>query len=469
VTEAQRGNGIGRMLVASAAITGLQFGKSKVTLAAQDNGAGRLTEWYKGMGFTQVGVNQRGHPKLEAPIGRVLAGTAQRKAVWRGAGTLQAMESVTLPSQDDPAVEALSKLAIPRTFRLPDKALNKQNNVVAEIENSIKKSKFVVMSAGVDASKTAPVFCLGGVELSTEKGRFSSKIAGTLKQITPSNIPDGYPAIKDNKPLKKNIVYFVMKTLEESGQLEYLKISTLIDSDEWKVVVEIHYYRNRDVTGSPGFHKDTLGQTMFVNLSFVKPVKMAGPEYILNPPEEEHRKRLEGSLAPAHLRHVSAVRDKLPTATDIVATEISEKANVIAFGEGFIYHKSPLYGHRTVTGADLRNFLTTVPSLEFKMIYDNARFVADTDDIDREKLKPLGLSDGQIDKLMYQYSTVEYKRAFQEVSIPDPLKPGTPVKAPVPELRRQASYQKLLTAPPKEIPRRFFRMWVRAVPRKDPL
>jgi ribosomal protein S18 acetylase RimI-like enzyme len=80
VAEAQRGHGIGQMLLASAARAGQQFGRSKVTLAAQDNGSGHLTQWYKGMGFAQTGVNQRGYPQLEAPIGRVLAGTAQRKA-----------------------------------------------------------------------------------------------------------------------------------------------------------------------------------------------------------------------------------------------------------------------------------------------------------------------------------------------------------------------------------------------------
>ncbi len=79
VDQSQRGHGIGQMLVASAAKAGQQFGKSKVTLAAQDKGSGHLTQWYKGMGFTQIGVNQRGFPQLEAPIGRVLAGTAQRQ------------------------------------------------------------------------------------------------------------------------------------------------------------------------------------------------------------------------------------------------------------------------------------------------------------------------------------------------------------------------------------------------------
>ena len=78
-TGAQRGHGIGQMLLASAARTGQQFGRSKVTLAAQDKGNGHLTRWYKGMGFTQTGVNQRGFPQLEAPISRVLAGAVQRR------------------------------------------------------------------------------------------------------------------------------------------------------------------------------------------------------------------------------------------------------------------------------------------------------------------------------------------------------------------------------------------------------
>jgi GNAT superfamily N-acetyltransferase len=81
VAETQRGNGIGRRLVASAAKTGLQFGRSRVTLAAQDQGSGHLTRWYKDMGFTQTGVNRHGYQQLEAPISRVLAGSAQLKSV----------------------------------------------------------------------------------------------------------------------------------------------------------------------------------------------------------------------------------------------------------------------------------------------------------------------------------------------------------------------------------------------------
>jgi GNAT superfamily N-acetyltransferase len=97
VVEAERGRGVGRLLLASATKTGQQFGKSKVTLAAQDNGSGHLTHWYKGMGFAQVGVNQRGYPEFAAPISRVLAGVAQRRKVRTG----EYNGSAPLPSAAD--------------------------------------------------------------------------------------------------------------------------------------------------------------------------------------------------------------------------------------------------------------------------------------------------------------------------------------------------------------------------------
>ena len=72
-----RKQGLGGVLMASALQTGRQLGKSKVSLASQDNGSGRLTDWYRNMGFAQVGVNQLDYPQLEAPISRILTGVAQ--------------------------------------------------------------------------------------------------------------------------------------------------------------------------------------------------------------------------------------------------------------------------------------------------------------------------------------------------------------------------------------------------------
>ena len=78
VDPGARGQGIGKVLLGSAARAALQFGKGRVALASQDNGSGKLTGWYRGMGFRQVGVNEHGFPELEAPISRVLSGINSR-------------------------------------------------------------------------------------------------------------------------------------------------------------------------------------------------------------------------------------------------------------------------------------------------------------------------------------------------------------------------------------------------------
>lgn len=86
VDSASRKQGLGEKLVRTAAQTGAHMGKSKISLAAQDNGSGRLINWYKKLGFNEVGINQRGFPKFEAKIGDFQANTIQRMLQHGGGG-----------------------------------------------------------------------------------------------------------------------------------------------------------------------------------------------------------------------------------------------------------------------------------------------------------------------------------------------------------------------------------------------
>lgn len=67
-----RDRGLGVQLLASAAQAGFRAGSRKLVLEAEDNGSGKLTRWYREMGFAQVGVDGRGQPRLEIPIARLL-------------------------------------------------------------------------------------------------------------------------------------------------------------------------------------------------------------------------------------------------------------------------------------------------------------------------------------------------------------------------------------------------------------
>ncbi len=83
VEASHRGQNIGGMLMASALRAGQQLGRSRVTLASQDDGSGRLTRWYQRMGFERAGINALGYPNLQATIGRVLASVAQARMAPR--------------------------------------------------------------------------------------------------------------------------------------------------------------------------------------------------------------------------------------------------------------------------------------------------------------------------------------------------------------------------------------------------
>ena len=497
VDQSQRGHGIGQMLVASAARTGLHSGKSKVTLAAQDKGSGHLTRWYKEMGFTQTGVNQRGFPQLEAPISRVLAGTAQRKLAWRGVGALQPMNAY------DP-VKALTKLAVPKVFSLPDQIIADQNEIVRELEDMNSNGKLPMKVRNVVLPDVLFVCCLGGVEVPSgaiDPNEGLDNQAARLIKIEPARgIGDVYDAIANNKMLKSRIVKVVLSTLKGSGQLKYLQRSGLANGIVYKILVEVHYYRNRDVVAQPGFHKDTLGQTLFVNLNFVADPseEFAGPEYILNPPPvEAHEHNVKTSLPHRFQGHLAGVRKGLPAPTEIAKTRV-KGSQVVSFVDETVHHKSPLYQSRTVSGENLGKFLKERypqnyaravvaraspqpgvarllpargnPDQIYHFLNDQSwdLLIAVTEspqgEYNRFKLRESRMPEHLINLVIDRYGNA----GFTEVSIPSPT--GTSIKADVrrPEMqpyRRRASFSKKLPPPAN---RRFFRMWVRAVERTVP-
>ncbi|MCK9919343.1 GNAT family N-acetyltransferase [Microbacteriaceae bacterium K1510] len=79
VAPAHRGRGLGQTLLLSALQAASRLGKRRVRLTSADNGTGRLTSWYKQMGFEPVGAPRRDGVPLEAPIKRVLKGIVQAK------------------------------------------------------------------------------------------------------------------------------------------------------------------------------------------------------------------------------------------------------------------------------------------------------------------------------------------------------------------------------------------------------
>jgi ribosomal protein S18 acetylase RimI-like enzyme len=74
IDPAYRKRGLGVALLTHAARVGARMHLRSLTLTSDDHrGSGRLTAWYKRLGFVQTGVDALGRPVLEVPIGHVLS------------------------------------------------------------------------------------------------------------------------------------------------------------------------------------------------------------------------------------------------------------------------------------------------------------------------------------------------------------------------------------------------------------
>jgi len=133
-------------------------------------------------------------------------------------------------------------------------------------------------------------------------------------------------------------------------------------------VVEIHYYRNRALD-STAFHKDTVGQTLFVNLNYLNEEEIAGAEYILNPRKEPtHEQQIKASWPARARRDLLKVRKQLPPNP----TEIKWAGNigaygVLAFTDETLHHATPVTRHREVYSADLKKYLEETHPNEYQL------------------------------------------------------------------------------------------------------
>lgn len=157
------------------------------------------------------------------------------------------------------------------------------------------------------------------------------------------------------------LVENTLATMLDARQLEYLQLAGL-PNDEWKILIELHYFRERDMSAT-GFHKDTLGQTIFVNLNYHmgealgKDEMLIGPEIVVNPPvSATHHAQTKASLPKEFRKDLKATRAKLDDPTTI-DTQLVDPYGYVAFVDEAVHHATPLYGHRYVTPGELKAYL----------------------------------------------------------------------------------------------------------------
>lgn len=222
----------------------------------------------------------------------------------------------------------------------------------------------------------------------------------------PFGLQPGYALIGNDGDLQRKIRDNVYMTLKKSGQMDYLldNAEQLVD---WRIVVDVDFYYERPAD-AVGFHKDTVGRSLFVNLNFNNSSPIMGPEYILNPPPiAEHDVHTSSKLPEIFKRHLTDQRVRLGEATKIVATRVPPYG-IVSFVDELIHHSTPYKEHRGVSGDQLYNFFAKDDEAAYKtaslvdrlenLMNGPLKFVT------REELKGLGLEDRQVSYLFEGHS-----------------------------------------------------------------
>ena len=301
------------------------------------------------------------------------------------------------------------------------------------------------------------------------------------------------------------VIENTLRTMIDASQFKYLRAAGLPNA-QWKILVEVHYIRARP-KDMAGFHKDTQGQTLFVNLNYhAGEHSLRGPEYVLNPPRSgKHDERIYGTggkaatLPKEFTDDLTYAREQLGDPTEIRSSGTVTPYGYVAFVDEAIHHATPFFENRYVTPAEFRAYLTRADKNKLDAIIeaegkadDVDASIISADEVEKWtawwRMITNAAKDARYTRLDFAATMEgdEFDRMLENVgaqegaerqrggaggwyaaSIPNDG------RAPLhtsdkPPLVRQASNPDLSKTWPKqlpdEVPRRFLRTWVRAVP-----
>jgi hypothetical protein len=258
------------------------------------------------------------------------------------------------------------------------------------------------------------VYRLCSVELGMENGQVAGKV-DRATQI-PLGLADGTSLVEasqnDHPDLAKTKVNLqnaiasnVITTLEQSGQLAYLKSNEMLNQKDYSIKVDVDFYYSRP-KNAVGFHKDTTGRTMFVNLNFNNESDMLGPEYVLNPSRiPSHEQHIQGKHLLKFQQHLDNANSVLGSPQLIEATVVKSNG-VVSFVDELIHHSTPYPEHRGITREQLLGELNTSSGPLCQSLRTSKQFIDLHDSAPADKivsaddLRKMSLPDDKISYLM---------------------------------------------------------------------
>ena len=234
---------------------------------------------------------------------------------------------------------------------------------------------------------------------------------------------------------------------------------------------------------------------------------MRGPEYVLNPPRSEKHDELiygkgetPGKLPKEFTDDLSYTREQLGDPTEIRSSGTVKPYGYVAFVDEAIHHATPFFEHRYVTPAEFKDYLGRTDKAKLDAIISAKGRAAEVDSsvIGADEVGKWTAWWKMIDKpekgarytrLQFEETMKpgEFDRMLENVGAQDsanrqqggaggwyaaniPSAANTPLRPKdKPPLVRHASDPDLSKTWPKQlpedVPRRFLRTWVRAVPK----
>ena len=301
------------------------------------------------------------------------------------------------------------------------------------------------------------------------------------------------------------VIENTLRTMLDASQFKYLRAAGLPNA-QWRILVEVHYIRARP-KDMAGFHKDTQGQTLFVNLNYhAGEHSLRGPEYVLNPPRSEtHDKRIygtgekAGTLPKQFTDDLSYARGQLGDPTEIRSSGTVRPYGYVAFVDEAIHHATPFFENRYVTPAEFKEYLRRTDARKLEEIISAKEKAVDVDPsiIGADEVgkwtewwklitdPPKGarytrlqfaatMEGDEFDRMLENVGAEQNAErqhggagGWYAASIPSDGRAPLHAKDKPPLVRQASNLDLSKTWPkqlPEEVPRRFLRTWVRAVP-----
>jgi hypothetical protein len=144
-----------------------------------------------------------------------------------------------------------------------------------------------------------------------------------------------------------------------SGQWDYLVCNCqALKNEGWQIFVDVDFYYQRP-SDAIGFHKDTVGRTLFVNLNFNNTAEMLGPELVVNPlPIEAHLNYISDKLPNFFKDHLLALY-KSPQHSYIGATKVPPYG-IVSFVDELVHHSTPYKEHRGISIDQINQYINNV-------------------------------------------------------------------------------------------------------------